>query len=282
MTEAGVRVIKVGGSILRDASSYDEVAGRLRSEIERGPTWVVVSAARGITDRLVRLPGRGLAVEVDELIDDHAAILGKELVPQLRAELEREVSKADGEPHDALLAWGERASAYALQSLLRRRGTVIPLVELSTDRSLPEVPSAVVPGFYLREPGGGIRCLPRGGSDISAVLVAQRLGVRVVRFWKEGGGLRIGGATIPEVGAADVLSSLVDPLRPIHAEAVRTAVASGIDLILEDPAGRRPSTRIRCQRPRSTPGRSVLPSPSSIETSRDRAGGVVAPRGVGT
>lgn len=282
MTEVGVRVIKVGGSILRDASSYDEVAGRLQSEIERAPTWVVVSAAHGITDRLVRLPGRGLTVEVDELIADHAAILGEEQVHKLRAELEREVSKADGEPHDALLAWGERASAHALQSLLRRRGTVIPLVELSTERDLPEVPSAVVPGFYLREPGGGIRCLPRGGSDISAVLVAQRLGVRVVRFWKEGGGLRIGGATIPEVRADDVLSSLVDPLRPIHAEAVRTAVASGIDLILEDPTGRDPCTRIRCQGPRSTPVRSLLPPPSTIETSRDRAGGVVAPRAART
>src|SRR2546427_12187706 len=55
MTRAQVDVIKIGGSILKDASSYWMVAQEVAARLARNPGWFVVSAARGITDDLERL-----------------------------------------------------------------------------------------------------------------------------------------------------------------------------------------------------------------------------------
>ena len=54
MSGPGATVIKVGGSLLRDEDEYSTVSGFLAPVIRAGPTWVVVSAAFGVTDALVR------------------------------------------------------------------------------------------------------------------------------------------------------------------------------------------------------------------------------------
>ncbi|HEV8595212.1 MAG TPA: hypothetical protein VGR51_06750 [Thermoplasmata archaeon] len=244
MTDRSFAVIKVGGSILREEASYRSGARRLAEEFARGPTWAVVSAGRGITDALERLCRRGDAREVQSFLHREAEVTGVRPTPLLEADLWRGLHAARCGVRDRLLAWGERASAEALRVHLSEAGAEVPLVELSTAPPTHVRRAAIVPGFYVRDRGGRIRCLPRGGSDISAVLVAAQLHARQVRFWKEGGGVRAYGEIVPEIEASVLLPRLSRTIRPLQPAAVLLASRRGIDLVLEDPFGRHAPTRI--------------------------------------
>jgi len=247
-------VLKVGGSVLRDRAAYGAVAGRLAREFGAGPTWVVVSAGLGVTDRLVRLR-EGAGAGVERLLRWHERRFGGPLPPALREEL-RDAHRRDelGAP-GRLLAWGERASAWELRSRLRELGLSVPIEELDREGRPGPGPHALVPGFYLRAPDGGIQLLPRGGGDISAVLVAAGLGAGSVRFWKDRGGIWLDGRPVRRVDAAALLPRLPQRIRPIHAEAVRLAARLGIDLQLEDPFRGGHTTRVRSGARRTGPRR---------------------------
>ncbi len=248
MTGRDTTVIKVGGSILRDAPAYEEAARLLQREVEAGPTCTVVSAARGVTDTLASLAHLGWGVEARGLLTLHAELGGGRGDPTLARELERTLRARTGVDTHTLLTWGERASVDALGHRLRRRGVDLPAVELHVGASLPRRASVLIPGFYVRDRAGVIRCLPRGGSDISAVIVAAQLGSRIVRLWKDGGGLRRHGRVVAEVTGGEFVAQQQNPLRPLHTEAVRLASEWGIDLVLEDPRGAYPATWVRATR----------------------------------
>lgn len=235
------RVIKVGGSLLRDGAAYEAIAGRLALELA-APAWVVVSAAHGVTDRL-----RDLAASRDPAValaiaSQHAAW---GLSPAMQAEL---VALATHAPRDAILAWGERASAAILQVRLRQAGRRVPIVELRGHGPLPDLPAAIVPGFYVRDRTGRRRLLPRGGSDITALLLAAWTGAPVVHLWKDGGGIRLDGAIAPILRSRDLLARIGSTIHPLHPAAARIAQRRGIALVLEDPWGRHPSTTVRDER----------------------------------
>lgn len=238
-------VIKVGGSVLCDHRSYASIARRLVEELDVGPTWIVVSAAAGVTDRLAQLAA-GPAEEAGyrALVRSHERLNRAPLEPEILEELTGARAELDEGAPSRLLAWGERASASILRRLLERAGWTLPLVELAWDGPLGADPNAIVPGFYLRGPGGVLRLLPRGGGDISAVLAAARLGSSQARLWKAGGGLRLDDRWIPRIGSEDLVPRLPEPTRPVHVEAVRLAGRLGIELRLEEPYGRSPATTI--------------------------------------
>lgn len=245
------QVIKVGGSILQDAAAYEAVAGLLDEEMVHGPTWVVVSAAQGVTDSLTHLGDPDRARTIAHLRRMHTDLGGGPLPTDLATELDAAEGSVEAGQRDELLSWGERASAVAMWSRLRARGRLVPIVELREPGPITDHPSAIVPGFYVRDGSGGIRCLPRGGGDISAVLLAAALGCRIVRLWKRGGGLRLNGRPVPEAPAPALIPHLVDPLRPVHISALWLADRWGIDLLLEDPFTGLDPTRIRSTSPRA-------------------------------
>ncbi len=241
----GPVVIKVGGSILRSPAAHRIVARLLANWMAGGPVWAVVSAAKGLTDALDRVGRARGPRSVGEVLALQEKRSGVAVDRDLAADLRHGVGESVGRPTQRLLAWGERASAAALRVHLARLGLDVPIVELTTRPRLPSVPTAIVPGFYIRDRGGNLRCLPRGGSDISAVLVAARLGGRSVRLWKGGGGIRVGPAGIVlEIDAAALLPRIIGDIRPLHPAALCLADEKGIDLILEDPFGRNPATRV--------------------------------------
>ncbi|TLZ51720.1 MAG: hypothetical protein E6K18_04125 [Methanobacteriota archaeon] len=262
MTRAQVDVIKIGGSILKDASSYWMVAQEVAARLARNPGWFVVSAARGITDDLERLACATDIRDPRHLLERQRLATGVAPDFALDVELRRAMHDVRAGRMDRLLAWGEQASAMALQVHLAELGADVPIVELASEGSTAAPRSALVPGFYLRETSGGVRLLPRGGSDISAVLAAIRLAARTVRFWKEGGGIRVGAARVPEIDASSLLPRLTGTIRPLHPEALTLAARWGIDLILEDPFGDDPPTRVRS---RSTRIRPDLPLAATAE-----------------
>ncbi len=269
MTRVGVAVIKVGGSVLRDRESYRTVAGILVDQLERGRTWIVVSAAHGVTDALERLGRTANPEEVRSLLDRQSEVAEIPASSNLKRELWRGILEAKVGDPDRLLAWGEQASALALQAHLSRLGAAVRIEELDSQGPRRMDGSAIVPGFYVRDRDGRARCFPRGGSDISAVLVAVRLGVPSVRFWKDGGGILANGAAVPEVDARELLSRLSGTIRPLHPAALLLAAQRGIDLILEDPCGNRGSTRIvshgvGAEVPSSPPSRGIRTPAESL------------------
>lgn len=240
-------VIKVGGSLLRGATDYGDLAALLERELRSGPVAIVVSAAAGVTDALASLPRAASTAALEALLKRHEELAGKPVPPWLEAELRRGAHETGGARTPSHIAWGEQASAWALQCRLQELGVAAPVVELYARRPRPFALPAIVPGFYLRDRHGRARALPRGGSDITAVLVALRIGARTVRYWKEGGGIRSGradGAPMGVVDAPTALARLGRTIRPLHPAAVRIADRRGIELVLEPPGGGSSSTRI--------------------------------------
>lgn len=259
-------VLKIGGSVLRAAGDYRQAAARIAREALRQPTWVVVSAAHGVTDALNALAQSRNPQGAARILAQHARLLDGPLPASWSEDLTRaELGAGAGRP-EALLGWGERASAFILQAWLRRVGVDAPVFELGPRRPLPRHRVAVVPGFYLRDRFGRTRTLPRGGSDVSALLLAVSWGASSVRLWKEGGGVRSPDRPdeiVPAIDATELLVWIGESVRPLHPAAVRIARRHGIELILEDPTGARPSTRVVS--PRGLP---PLPTPLARSAQR--------------
>lgn len=135
-----------------------------------------------------------------------------ELVAELRAR-HRALGEGDGPAaalSDAILAFGERAAARLLRAACEEQGVCATVVDaaalIHTDgrhgdaapelarsevaiRStvLPLVHEAVVvvPGFLGRGPAGEVVTLGRGGSDLTATVLARALDARQVTLWKD-------------------------------------------------------------------------------------------------
>jgi aspartate kinase len=174
-------VLKIGGSVLRDDESYRSAAHYLRVRITTRPDErlvVIVSARHGVTD---------------ELLDA--------------------ARRAGGEPNpdpvalDLLWSTGEIASVATLALALHREHVhAIPLNVHQTGLHVDEgplragvanvrplrllaaiasAPIVVVPGFLGISAGGGIASLGRGGSDLTAVLLAIALGAEGCELVKD-------------------------------------------------------------------------------------------------
>jgi aspartokinase/homoserine dehydrogenase 1 len=112
---------------------------------------------------------------------------------------------------DLLVSRGERLSAAMLAAAIghagRRAVYVDALEVVATDGTFggasPQIAEStrrarrvlgphvragrvpIVPGFIGRAPDGGVATLGRGGSDLTATLMARAMGARVVSLWKD-------------------------------------------------------------------------------------------------
>jgi homoserine dehydrogenase len=174
----GVCVLKFGSSVLRSENDYPQAALEIYRHIRQGEKVIaVVSALEGQTDGFLsqaeRLGGRGRS-------------------DRLTARLIRlgELQSA------ALMALALENIGVAVQTLDPEELGLIaegpPLdsspVDLDQDRfwkALEGADALVVPGFIAAHPEYGIATLGRGGTDLSAVFIAARLGANRVRLIKD-------------------------------------------------------------------------------------------------
>jgi aspartate kinase len=164
-------VLKIGGSVLRDDASYAETARFLSGRLADRPDErlvVIVSAQYGSTDALL--------AEAQAIVADPAASEGP--------------SGVNNDALDLLWSTGELRSVALLALHLQRIGvaavpfnvhqtglvaeratgtTVRPLRLLA---ALASSRIVIVPGFLGVSAGGTITSLGRGGSDLTAVLLA--------------------------------------------------------------------------------------------------------------
>ncbi|HXY19175.1 MAG TPA: M20/M25/M40 family metallo-hydrolase [Gemmatimonadales bacterium] len=176
MAKQPLTVLKFGGSVLGTARDYAAAVADVRRHLQRGErVLAVVSALKGATDSL--------------LADAHH--FGPAPEPAATA---------------SLLATGEAASAARLALALNAAGVEAALLDPSaiglTTRgplldadpvavddealrhALQRSGAAVVPGFFGRDTSGGYALFGRGGTDLTALFLAHRLGASGCRLLK--------------------------------------------------------------------------------------------------
>ncbi len=176
MSGRALTVLKFGGSVLGTPRDYAAAVADVRRHLRRGErVLAVVSALKGATDSL--------------LADAH--YFGPEPEPAATA---------------SLLATGEAASAAKLALALNAAGVEAALLEpgaigLETQgplldaepvavdhdavrQALDKAGVAVIAGFYGRDSAGGYALFGRGGTDLTALFLAHRLGARSCRLLK--------------------------------------------------------------------------------------------------
>lgn len=181
MSLGAVAVLKFGSSVLPGESKLKDAVAEIRDWRNRGYRVVaVVSALGDTTDRLIT-EARAFGPEPDDVA--YAAFLATgeaRAVALLALELGRYGLKANVLDPGAigLKTSGARTDAVAAD-----------LDVAAVDKSLSDRPILVVPGFVGRDSYGRATLLGRGGSDLTALFIAERLRADSVRLVKDVDGL---------------------------------------------------------------------------------------------
>jgi aspartate kinase len=233
-------VLKIGGSVLRDAAAFE-------------------TTARFIQERLVSSAGERLIVAVsaeygatDTLLDAARAI----------------TPHPDDETLDLLWSTGEVRSAALLALHLHRlevraealsvhqtgltwvdgRARVQPMRLLAV---LGRTRVAIVPGFLAVRAGGAIRSLGRGGSDLTAVLIAAALRADRCELVKDVAGYHTAdphrsadAKPIRNLSIEDALEMARDGCDLVQQAALELARASSLPLIVRSLAANAPVTYV--------------------------------------
>ncbi len=193
-----VVVLKFGSSVLEGAGGYVAAAAEVAREVEVGRRVVaVVSAPPGTTDALLGAAAP-LAPRPPERLVSRLLATGEAASVALLA--------------IALSARGVEACALDAAGLaLRTQGPPLDADPVDVDvaslrGALERYPALVVPGFVGVDPDGELSLLGRGGSDLTALFLADRLDAVECRLLKD----------VDGVHAAD---PNVDPSAPVFRRA---------------------------------------------------------------
>jgi aspartokinase len=164
-----VKVVKLGGSVLTDPAAYRRAAKFFRARLAASPQArfvAVVSAQGGHTDELQRTAERFMARPNPVMLDLLWSTGELRSVALLTLALHAAGVRAMGlNVEQAGLQHGPGPAGAGAVSV-DARGVV---------RALERYRVVVAPGFLARRSSGGIVTLGRGGSDLSAVLLAEGL-----------------------------------------------------------------------------------------------------------
>src|SRR6478672_5997490 len=218
-------VHKFGGASLADSAAVRHAVDIIRRHAKE-PTVVVVSAMAGTTDALLGVAqqagageSRTVASLIARLRSRHEEV-ARSLLPSGRGradelayiddvfeELEalaqglRLLRELTPRTTDYLASRGERLSARLVAAALEATGTKAKYVDaldlVHTDRAVQRALTPllargiipIVPGFIGATPDGEVATLGRGGSDLTATLLARALGAARVSLWKDVPGL---------------------------------------------------------------------------------------------
>jgi aspartate kinase len=209
-------VVKIGGSLLKDSKSYLESAQKIKEIFidNNYKTIIVVSAAKGVTDRLIHV-ARGSQEALEFVAEKYIGIARElnstKIIRRVYEELERLKRVADAinrsgvdlSLYDMLLSFGERISKIVMVGSLEVVG--VSALELNADSLIitndvfsdasidyiststnleklyssvidsPVIP--VIEGFVGSTIDGRVTTLGRGGSDYTATTIASLLNI---------------------------------------------------------------------------------------------------------
>ena len=170
-------VVKIGGSVLTGPPAFRRAAAFVAGLLSDAPAHqlvVVVSAEYGLTDSLLSA-AQDFVPNPDPATLDLLWSTGElRSVALLVLALHAAGVRATGlNVHQTGLAAPDSTGGLAALRPLRLR------------QALATADAVVVPGFLARGGGDGIRSLGRGGSDLTAVLLAAGLGARTCALVKD-------------------------------------------------------------------------------------------------
>lgn len=164
-------VQKFGGTSVADIARIQNVAARVKKELDQGnQVAVVVSAMSGTTDQLVNWASQVSSLTKDESLAEYDTIVSSG--EQITSGLLALALQSMGIKARSWLGWQVAVQTDNMHSKAR-------IMEIDTARLLQSLANnevAVIAGFQGIEPENGrIATLGRGGSDTSAVALAAAL-----------------------------------------------------------------------------------------------------------
>jgi aspartate kinase len=231
--------MKVGGSVLVGSRAYRTVAALIADRIAADPgerRIVVVSAEAGVTDELLST-ARGIVDEPDKRVVDLLWSTG-----EIRSAALLTLS---------LHALGVRAVAADVQQAGVHCGDDgVSIRPLRLWALLAEHDVVVVPGFLAQSAGDGIASLGRGGSDLTAVLVAAGLDASRCELLKDVAGYFTAdpkqdpaARAIPWLPYSRALEMAEDGCVLVQRAALEAARDSDIEVVISSALGH-PGTRV--------------------------------------
>jgi aspartate kinase len=249
-------VLKLGGSVLRDAASY-------------------AGAARFLHDRLAATRDERLVVIVSAQYGSTDALLAEAEAIAPRPAGETATVSPSAVANDALdLLWstGELRSVALLALHLQRIGTpAVPFnvhqTGLVADRAagttvrplrllaaLAASRLVIVPGFLGVSPGGTITSLGRGGSDLTAVLLAAAVRADACELIKDVPGYFTAdphrdthARPIHDLSIAEALAMADAGCDLVQRAALVAAAAAGLHIVIRSMDAAAPVTHLRSQ-----------------------------------
>lgn len=174
-------VLKFGSSVLPDESHLGDAVKEIRAWRERGYRVVAVVSALGDTTDLLIAKAESITADADEVA--YAALLatGEATATAL---LSLALGRA-GLPANVL-----DPGAIGLKTSGKKTDAVAADLDVvAVHRALADRPILVIPGFIGRDSLGRATLLGRGGSDLTALFIADRLRADAVRLVKDVDGL---------------------------------------------------------------------------------------------
>jgi len=233
-------VLKIGGSVLRDAESFEAAAAFIAARLAGHPEErlvVIVSAQYGMTDALLT-DAREIATDPSEELLDLLWSTGEvRSVAVLALHLQRLGIKAEAlNVHQTGLIWTEGIAGVRPMRILA---------------SLAHARVAIVPGFLAVQSGGGIRSLGRGGSDLTAVLLAAALGAGRCELIKDVAGyytadphIRPDARPIHDLSIEDALAMAREGCDLVQPAALEAAGRAALPLTVRSLAADAPVTHV--------------------------------------
>jgi aspartate kinase len=244
-----IAVIKIGGSILKSRAAFRKAARFVRNRHLSAPIErlvVVVSAQEGITDRLEAHANRIIAQPGSAALDILWSTGELRSVALLALHLQAlGVSASALNIHEAGLALPEGArpsssTAHQVRLDPRRLRSV-----------LTQQPVAIVPGFFASDAAGTVVSLGRGGSDLTAVLLAQGLDACRCELLKDVPGYFTSDPNrdpsarhLPQLSFEHALALADDGCELVQRQAIEAAALCNLPLVIRSLDEAAPLTRI--------------------------------------
>lgn len=244
-------VIKIGGSILTGSPAYKRVADFLRRRLFESSNLsliAVVSAENGHTDELFAQARRAVHRPNPVMLDLLWSTGELRSVALLTLSLHSVGVRATGlNVHQAGLICGPGTGSPSADSLRFEKRQLA--------RAIERFRVVVVPGFLAVRRSGSIVSLGRGGSDLSAVLLAAGLGAASCELIKDVPGyftadpLKHADAThIPHLTFARARAMAAAGCDLVQAEALEAAARNNLRIVIRSVEDDAPQTEISTTR----------------------------------
>jgi len=262
--DSSIAVIKVGGSILKGKRAYRRAARYVRNRHAVSPHErfvVVVSAQEGVTDRLAVTACQVVPQPSPSALDLLWSTGELRSVALLALHLQAlGISAAPLNIHEAGLAIPDPA----------RVASTPPHDIRINSRRLRSVLSqhsvAVVPGFFATDATGAVRSLGRGGSDLTAVLLAKGLNASRCELLKDVCGYftsdpygNPGARHLPHLTFEEALTLADHGCDLLQRQAIELAAQCNLPLVVRSLNDSAPVSRVTAERELTSPNAAFTP-----------------------